>query len=68
MDRVNKCMDVIEGCTICEEEGMMALDRDRQSLASCFVSLLPLCHLLATQRDQRTASQGRHPPLSPLLQ
>ncbi|KAG0152585.1 hypothetical protein CROQUDRAFT_650035 [Cronartium quercuum f. sp. fusiforme G11] len=56
--RVNSCMDVIEACTICEEEGMMVLDDDRNSLASCFVTLLPLCHMLATQRDQGSASQG----------
>lgn len=56
--RVNSCMDVIEACTICEEDGIMVLERDQSSLAACFTSLLPLFHVLATQREESTASQG----------
>lgn len=56
--RVNSCMDVIEACTICEEDGIMVLERDQSSLAACFTSLLPLFHVLATQREECTASQG----------
>ncbi|KAH9814453.1 hypothetical protein DFH28DRAFT_971769 [Melampsora americana] len=56
--RVTSCMDVIEACTICEEDGIMVLERDQSSLAAGFTSLLPLFHVLATQREECTASQG----------
>ncbi|PLW10908.1 hypothetical protein PCANC_12936 [Puccinia coronata f. sp. avenae] len=41
------CMDVIEACTVCEEDALNSINLCRQSLSSVFGSLISRCHSLA---------------------
>ncbi|KAA1138309.1 hypothetical protein PGTUg99_029964 [Puccinia graminis f. sp. tritici] len=55
LKHVGFCMDVIEACTVCEEDALNSINLFRDPLASVFGSLISLCHSLA-RHDQTKIS------------
>jgi len=47
LKHIGYCMDVIEACTVCEEDALNSIDMFRQSLSGVCGSLISLCHRLA---------------------
>lgn len=47
LKHIGYCMDVIEACTVCEEDALNSIDMFRQSLGRVCGSLISLCHRLA---------------------
>jgi anthranilate/para-aminobenzoate synthase component II len=53
------CMDVIEACTVCEEDALNSINLCRQSLSSVFGSLISRCHSLARHDRSEISMSGK---------
>ncbi|MBW0534842.1 hypothetical protein O181_074557 [Austropuccinia psidii MF-1] len=58
LQKISFCMDVLETCTLCEEEALNSLELFRESLSDIFPSLISLCYIVACLKEPATASTG----------
>ncbi|WAR57651.1 hypothetical protein PtB15_8B704 [Puccinia triticina] len=55
LKHVGYCMDVIEACTVCDEDALNSINLFRDPLAQVFGSLISLCHSLARHDQSKIA-------------
>ncbi|KAI8453299.1 hypothetical protein BY996DRAFT_4583350 [Phakopsora pachyrhizi] len=58
LQNISYCMDVIETCTVCEEDSFKVISNFRESIPPRLSKLVSICRAVAIQKEIETASIG----------